>query len=145
MPEVNKSVLVHYSAVQMYELVDAVERYPEFLPWCGGASVPYRDERVTRATIQINYRGIKQSFSTENTKEPGRSMAIRLVEGPFRELDGTWRFTPLSDDSCKVELQLRYEFASRILAKLVGPVFGYIANSMVEAFVRRAESVYGGR
>lgn len=143
MPEVTKTVLVHYSARQMYDLVEAVEEYPKFLPWCGGGSVSHRDEHLTRATIQINYRGIKQSFTTENRKEPGSAMWIKLVEGPFRTLDGSWRFLPLSADSCKIEFSLRYEFSSRMLEKLIGPVFSYVANSMVEAFVKRADQLYG--
>lgn len=145
MPEVTKTVLVHYSARQMYDLVDAVEEYPKFLPWCGGGSVSHRDEHLTRATIQINYRGIKQSFTTENRKEPGSAMWIKLVEGPFRTLDGSWRFLTLSADSCKIEFSLRYEFSSRMLEKLIGPVFSYVANSMVEAFVKRADQLYGAR
>ena len=143
MPEVNKSVLVDFSPDQMFALVDAVERYPEFLPWCGGASVSYRDAHRTRATLAINYRGIKQSFTTENVKEPGRSISVRLVEGPFRTLDGDWRFAALADRGCKVELRLRYEFSSKLLAKLVGPVFNYIANTFIDAFVRRARAIYG--
>lgn len=143
MPEVNKSVLGDFSPEQMFALVDAVERYPEFLPWCGGASVGYRDEHNTRATIDISYRGIKQSFTTEDLKEPGQTIRVKLVEGPFKTLDGGWRFVPLADHGCKVELRLHYEFSSRLLAKLVGPVFSYIANTFIEAFVRRARSVYG--
>lgn len=143
MPEVNRSVLVGHTPEQMFALVDAVERYPEFLPWCGGASVSFRDETRTRATINISYRGIKQSFTTENTKRAPAEMQIHLVEGPFRELDGQWRFTALGEHGCKVEFRLRYEFSSRILAKLLGPVFGFIANSLVEAFVKRAERLYG--
>lgn len=145
MREVRKSVLVHYSAAEIYELVDAVERYPEFLPWCSGTGVSHRDEQTTRATIQVSYRGIKQSFTTENHKEPGRSVQMRLVEGPFKSLDGSWRFTPLGDDGCKIDFQLAYEFSSGILEKAVGPVFNYIANTMVEAFVQRAGEVYGTR
>ena len=143
MPEINKSVLVDFSPQQMFALVDAVERYPEFLPWCGGASVGYRDEHKTRATVRINYRGIKQSFTTENLKEPGHTIWVKLVEGPFKTLDGNWRFVPLADHGCKVEFRLHYEFSSKILAKLVGPVFNYIANTFIEAFVQRARSVYG--
>lgn len=143
MPEVRRSVLVERTPEQMFSLVDAVERYPEFLPWCGGASVSYRDEARTRATIEIRYRGIKQSFTTENTKRAPEEMDIRLVEGPFRELDGHWRFVGLGERGCKVELRLRYEFSSRLLAKVLGPVFDFIANSLVEAFVKRAERIYG--
>jgi ribosome-associated toxin RatA of RatAB toxin-antitoxin module len=145
MPEIIKTVLVEHSAEDMFTLVDAVERYPEFLPWCGGASVAHRDDITTRATIQINYRGIKQSFTTQNTKSPPQAMSVRLVEGPFRTLDGDWRFLALSGGGCKIEFRLHYEFSSRILEKLVGPVFHYIANTMVDAFVHRADVVYGSR
>jgi ribosome-associated toxin RatA of RatAB toxin-antitoxin module len=140
---VEKSVLVGHSAQQMFALVDAVEAYPEFLPWCDGAKVIYRDENRTRATININYHGAKQSFTTENTKEPPRLMSIRLVEGPFRILDGEWRFNTLAADACKIEFRLRYEFSSRILEMLVGPVFSYIANTLVDSFVQRADKIYG--
>jgi ribosome-associated toxin RatA of RatAB toxin-antitoxin module len=143
MAQVQKSVLVAHSALRMFELVDAVEKYPEFLPWCGGSECNFRDPSVTRATLQINYRGIRQSFSTENIKTPPELMLIRLVEGPFRVLEGSWRFTDLSGRGCKVELSLHYEFSNRLLEKLIGPVFGYIANTMVDAFVKRAQSIYG--
>ena len=144
MPAVAKSVLVAHSARQMFELVDAVETYPEFLPWCDGARVIHRDETSTRATLQINYHGIRQSFTTENTKEEQHGMTVRLVEGPFRTLDGEWRFTALAPEACRVDFRLRYEFSSRLLATLVGPVFGYIADTMVDAFVKRAEKLHGG-
>ncbi|MDB5810006.1 MAG: cyclase/dehydrase [Betaproteobacteria bacterium] len=143
MAQVIKSVLVGQSARRMFELVDAVEKYPEFLPWCGGSECTFRDERVTRATLHINYRGIRQSFSTENLKTPPSLMQIRLIEGPFKTLEGSWRFTNLSAEGCKVELSLSYEFSSRLLERLIGPVFGYIANSMVDAFVKRANSIHG--
>ena len=143
MPEVNRSVLVNHTPEQMFALVDAVERYPEFLPWCGGASVSFRDDTRTRATIRISYRGVRQSFTTENTKRAPAEMVMQLVEGPFRKLDGQWRFTALGERGCKVEFRLRYEFSSRVLAKLLGPVFDFIANSLVEAFVKRAEQLYG--
>jgi ribosome-associated toxin RatA of RatAB toxin-antitoxin module len=143
MAQVIKSVLVAQSAQRMFALVDAVEKYSEFLPWCGGSECNFRDDRITRATLHINYRGIRQSFSTENVKTAPALMQIRLIEGPFRTLEGSWRFTDLNGKGCKVELSLQYEFASRLLEKLIGPVFGYIANSMVDAFVKRAQSVYG--
>ena len=141
---VQKTVLVGHSAQQMFALVDAVETYPQFLPWCDDAKVIHRDEHRTRATIHINYHGVTHSFTTENTKNPPQTMTIRLVEGPFKVLDGEWRFIELSPEACKIEFCLHYEFSSWILEKLVGPVFSYIANSMVDAFVQRAEKVYGG-
>ena len=144
MSEVNKSVLVGYSAQQMFALVDAVEAYPEFLPWCGGVQVDYRDEHKTRATIRIDFRGIKHAFTTENLKELPLVMHMKLVEGPFRLLDGSWRFTELSGLGCKIEFRLHYEFSSKLLEKLVGPVFSHIAGTIVDAFIHRAEKVYGG-
>ena len=141
---VEKSVLVGHSARQMFELVDLVEDYPKFLPWCDDTKLLHRDDTRTRATIHINYHGVTHSFTTENTKNPPQSMTIRLVEGPFKVLDGQWRFNALSPEACKIEFCLHYEFSSWILEKLVGPVFSYIANTMVDAFVQRAEKVYGG-
>ena len=140
---VEKSVLVGHSAQQMFALVDAVEAYPEFLPWCDRTEVLHRDDASTRATIHINYRGARQSFTTRNAKDTPRTIAVKLVEGPFRVLDGEWRFTELAENACKIDFRLRYEFSSKVLEMLVGPVFSYIANTMVDAFVKRAESAYG--
>ncbi len=140
--KVSRSALVHFSAVQMFELVEDIERYPEFLPWCSGTAVSRLDSAITCATINISYRGIRQSFSTENRKEFPQRMTIQLVEGPFKTLDGEWRFTPLDEQACKIDFQLHYEFSSTLLEKLVGPVFGYIAGTMVDAFLKRAEQLY---
>jgi len=143
MNSVSRSALVSFSAQQMFDLVEGVEQYPQFLPWCSDTSVSLRDSEVTHATIQINYRGIKQSFSTKNRKEPPELMTLQLVEGPFRSLDGEWRFTPLGDTACRIDFRLSYEFSSALLEKLVGPVFGHIAGTMVDAFLKRADSIYG--
>ena len=143
MAVVHKSVLLHYSAAQMFALVDRVEDYPSFLPWCGGVDVRERSAERLLAAIQINYHGVKQSFTTENSNVPPTQMTMKLVEGPFRHLDGTWKFTPLRDDACKIEFDLHYEFSSKILEKLIGPVFSKIADSFVDSFCQRAETVYG--
>lgn len=143
MPEVRRSVLVGYSPEQMFSLVDRVEDYPSFLPWCGGTTLLQRDAEVTRASILISYHGIRQSFTTENTKRAPGEMHIRLVEGPFRRLDGSWRFADLSGRGCKVELTLNYEYSNRLLEKLLGPVFNHIASTLVEAFVKQAGRIYG--
>ncbi|HSI23279.1 MAG TPA: type II toxin-antitoxin system RatA family toxin [Methylophilaceae bacterium] len=142
MAQVEKSVLVPHSAIQMYQLVDAPERYPEFLPWCGGVDLIQRDEAITVATLHIDYHGIKQNFTTENTKTFPTLMDIKLVEGPFRHLEGVWRFIPLSEDACKIEFKLHYEFSSHLLEKIIAPVFSHIANTFVDAFVERAEIIY---
>jgi ribosome-associated toxin RatA of RatAB toxin-antitoxin module len=142
---VEKSMLVEYPAASMFSLVHDVERYPEFLPWCGGAEILSRDEQVVHAALLINYKGIKQRFSTRNRVEMPNLIEITLLEGPFRHLDGRWRFTPLGTQACKVEFALHYEFVNRLLETLIGPVFTYIANSFIDAFVKRAEALYGKR
>ncbi|HVK94453.1 MAG TPA: type II toxin-antitoxin system RatA family toxin [Noviherbaspirillum sp.] len=143
MAVVHKSVLLGYSAEQMFALVDNIENYPKFLPWCGGAEVKQRDGDRVVATILINYHGVKQTFTTENTNVVPISMNMVLVEGPFKHLNGTWLFKPLREDACKVEFDLRYEFSSKLLEHLIGPVFNMIANSFVDSFCKRAEVVYG--
>lgn len=145
MAEIEKSVLVGYSAGQMFRLVDTVENYPEFLPWCDGASVKLQSEEIAHATLHINYHHIKHSFTTENKRHPPELIEINLLDGPFEHLDGHWRFIPLSDNACKIEFRLHYTFSHKLLEKLVGPVFYVIANSFVEAFVERAEVIYGPR
>lgn len=143
MAEVRKNVLIEFTPAQMFELVDRVEDYPRFLPWCGGAEVLARDDVRTAARLHINYHGIKSHFATENTKDFPKHMAIRLVEGPFRHLEGSWMFKALGDSACKIEFLLVYEFSSKLIEKVVGPVFHHIANTFVEAFVKRAEQVHG--
>ena len=124
-------------------LVDRVEDYPQFLPWCGGSTLEHRDETSTRASITIDYHGIKQSFRTANTNEPPHLITIRLVSGPFRHLDGVWRFTALREDACRIDFRLHYEFSSKLLEKITGRVFHYIADTLVDAFVKRADKLYG--
>jgi ribosome-associated toxin RatA of RatAB toxin-antitoxin module len=142
---VEKSVLIEYSAAQMYALVENVAAYPEFLPWCGGSEILNKEGDVTRAAIVIDFRGIKQRFSTENRADPPHLIEMTLVDGPFRQLDGTWHFTPLGEQACKIEFRLHYEFSSKLLGKIVGPVFHFIANTFVDAFVKRARQLYGER
>ncbi|WP_377705367.1 type II toxin-antitoxin system RatA family toxin [Pseudoduganella sp. UC29_71] len=144
MAVVHKSVILGYSAEQMFELVAKVEDYPKFLPWCGGVEVRERGVNTVVASLAIHYHGIHQSFTTSNENTPPHSMKMKLVDGPFKTLDGTWTFKPLREDACKVELDLHYEFSSRLLEQVVGPVFGIIANSMVDSFCKRADTVYGG-
>lgn len=142
MQRVLKSVLVPYSASRMFELVDGVEHYPEFLPWCAGAqAVPTSPEGKT-ARIEIDYHGVKAHFTTDNVNRIPESIVITLKDGPFRHLHGEWRFHALADDACKVEFELAYEFTTHLLEAVVGPVFSHIANTFIDAFVRRAEAVY---
>lgn len=143
--KVSRSAIVPFSAEEMFALVEDIERYPDFLPWCGGAEVTSRDPVKTSATIHINYRGVRQSFSTDNRKYPPERMTMNLVQGPFRALDGEWRFVMLGAAASRVEFNLQYEFSSALLERLVGPVFGHIAGTMVDAFLKRAEQLYGRR
>jgi ribosome-associated toxin RatA of RatAB toxin-antitoxin module len=145
MKTVHKSVLIWYSADEMFSLVD-VARYPQFLPWCDRATVLAEDERGMTAEIGIAFSGIHQTFTTLNEHVPGREVKMKLVSGPFSRLDGQWKFIPLGGGqqrACKVELELHYGFDNAALSALVGPVFDKIAGSLVDAFVKRAEQVYG--
>jgi ribosome-associated toxin RatA of RatAB toxin-antitoxin module len=142
---VEKSVLIEYSAAQMYALVEDVAAYPDFLPWCGGAEILNKEGNMTRAAITIDFRGIKQRFSTENRAEPPQSIEMKLIDGPFRKLDGSWRFKSLGDTASKVEFRLHYEFSSKLLETVIGPVFHYIASTFVETFVKRAQQLHGKR
>lgn len=139
---VEKSVLLPYSAEQMFALVDNVADYPLFLPWCGGASVSEVGKNKIHATVHINYLQIKQSFTTENVRQPPHNIEMTLQDGPFRCLDGNWHFTELSPSACKIEFNLHYEFSNKLLEKILGPVFHFVANSFVDAFTHRAEKVY---
>ena len=142
MPSVKKSVLVQHSALQMFDLVDQVERYCEFLPWCAGASVLQTRDSGKTARLDIAYHGVRTHFTTENVNHRPESIVITLKDGPFRHLHGEWRFIALAPDACKIEFELAYEFATRILDAAIGPVFGHIANTFIDAFVRRADVCY---
>jgi ribosome-associated toxin RatA of RatAB toxin-antitoxin module len=144
MQQVRKSVLVPYSAAAMFDLVDQVELYPQFLPWCADAkALAVRADGKT-ARIDISYHGVRAHFTTDNVNRAGESIVITLRDGPFRRLQGEWRFSSLAPDACKVELALAYEFATPVLDRAVGPVFSHIANTFIDAFVRRAEALYPG-
>ena len=143
MAVVHKTVFLGFSAEQMFDLVAKVEDYPKFLPWCGGVKVLERTDDSLVASLQIAFHGVKQSFTTRNHNIRPTHMTMKLVDGPFKMMDGTWTFKALRPDACKVEFDLRYEFSSIILEQLIGPVFGMIANSMVDSFCKRAETVYG--
>ncbi|MFP5393888.1 MAG: type II toxin-antitoxin system RatA family toxin [Gammaproteobacteria bacterium] len=144
MAVVHKTVFLGYSAEQMFDLVAKVEDYPKFLPWCGGVKVIERTEETLVACISIAFHGVKQSFTTRNHNARPTQMTMKLVDGPFKVMDGAWSFKALRADACKVDFDLKYEFSSVILEQLIGPVFGMIANSMVDSFCKRAEAGYGG-
>jgi ribosome-associated toxin RatA of RatAB toxin-antitoxin module len=144
MPIVKKSALVPFSATAMFDLVAAVEEYPEFLPWCGGTEIHQRSEEGMVATIRIAYRGLSQSFTTENRHERPHRIEMKLRDGPFSRLQGVWTFKALTPQACRVDLEMDYEMRSGLVAQLLGPVFGQITQTMVDAFVNRAEALAGG-
>jgi len=143
MADIQKKVLIEFTPAQMFALVDSCEDYPQFLPWCSSVQLLARTDEVTAAMLCVNYHGIKTHFSTENAKRYPTKMLIRLTDGPFTRFDGGWRFTPLGETACKVELELHYSFSSRLLEKVLSPVFNHIGNTLVEAFVKRAGQIYG--
>lgn len=139
---VERSVLVPYSAAQMFDLIADVEKYPAFMPWCGGASVSERFPAGMRASITIAFGGLKQTFTTQNTHTYPSNIKLSLVDGPFSSLTGNWSFVELEAMACKVSFTLNYEFSSRALGTVIGPVFNRIAASFIDSFTKRAEEIY---
>jgi len=142
MAHVKKTVLVNHSTSRMFHLVDDVTQYPQFLPWCGGVDLIQQDDASTIATLHIDYHGLRQNFTTENHKTFPETMEIQLKNGPFKHLNGSWHFLALSDEACKVEFSLNYEFENHFLEKIIAPVFNHIANTFVDGFVKRANAIY---
>lgn len=140
---VEKSVLIGHSAAKMYALVADCEAYPQFLPWCSATEVRPLEANKAAATLHINYHGLRLHFTTENRMERGALIDMKLVNGPFKHLDGYWRFVPLSEQACKIEFRLSYELSGKLMEKIAGPVFNHIANTLVEVFVKRAAALYG--
>jgi ribosome-associated toxin RatA of RatAB toxin-antitoxin module len=142
MKRIARSAIVEHSAAEMYALVDGIEAYPEFLPWCAQAVVHERKPGATRATLTVGLHGLRHSFTTQNQNRPGEAIDMRLVQGPFRRFHGEWRFVPLGEHASRIEFRLEYEFSSLTLGRLLAPLFDGIADSMVEAFVRRAAELH---
>jgi ribosome-associated toxin RatA of RatAB toxin-antitoxin module len=144
MKRIRRSAIVEHAAAELYALVEDIESYPQFLPWCVAASVHDRTPASTRASLTVGLKGVRQSFTTQNENRPREAIDMRLVEGPFRSFSAAWRFNPLSADACRIDFSLEYEFSNRFLARLLEPLFDRIADSMVDAFARRADQVHGG-
>ena len=138
MHNIHKSAIVLHSAQKIFQLVDSVENYPQFLPWCGSTQIIKRDNDKTIASIEINYKGIRQTFTTKNTKKQNQEMMIKLIDGPFKSLSGQWMFKNIDKDSCQIELKLEYEFSNIILEKLISPLFNMIANTFIDEFIKEA-------
>ncbi|MCP3868694.1 MAG: type II toxin-antitoxin system RatA family toxin [Gammaproteobacteria bacterium] len=144
MPAVKKSALVPHTAEQIYNLVNDVESYPEFLPWCKSTRLISRTKSKVCGEIEVSRVGIRQKFATCNQLHPYERIDIQLLEGPFKHLQGTWHFNSLADSGCKVILELEFEFSGKLISKAFGVLFGQIANTMVDAFCKRARVVYRG-
>lgn len=143
MKHVRRTALVHHSARQMFDLVNDVEAYPEFLPWCRSSRVFEASDSHMRAQIEMAVGGLARSFSTRNTLEPPGRIELSLLHGPFRHLHGEWRFDELSGQACKIHLEVSFEVSNRLLSAVLTPAFEKICNSLVDAFTRRADRVYG--
>jgi ribosome-associated toxin RatA of RatAB toxin-antitoxin module len=150
MKHVRRSMLLWYSPREMYSLVTGVEQYPQFLPWCEAAQILQTHDDGVTARLGMHYMGVRHAFTTRNAHTADRAVIVSLVDGPFSVLEGSWQFNPLGrpgtdEQGCKIEFDLRYTFASGALERVVSPVFDRVANTLVDAFVRRAEDVYGVR
>lgn len=144
MTVINRSALVPFSAESMFQLVDDIAAYPEFLPWCKSTNIRERNENEVVASIEMSKAGINKTFTTRNALVNFEKIEMQLVDGPFESLEGCWRFESLSANACKISLDIQFEFSSKILSMSVGPVFSQICNSLVNAFVKRAQEKYGG-
>jgi ribosome-associated toxin RatA of RatAB toxin-antitoxin module len=138
MKRIARSAIVECSAAAFYAMVEDIEAYPAFLPWCAAAQVRERTPEHTVATLTLAAKGLRLAFTTENANQAGRAIDMRLLEGPFKRFGAHWRFTPLSEHAAKVEFTLEYEFSSRLVAAVLNPVFNRLADDTVTAFARRA-------
>ena len=143
MYKINRSALVPYSAQQMYELVNDVDSYRDFLPWCGGSRTIEKTDDSSVASVDIAFKGVHKTFTTSNRLAPGESIHMAMVDGPFSALEGRWSFKELDENACKICLDLDFAFSNRVVGAVIGPVFKIIADSMLDSFVKRAEELYG--
>lgn len=142
MPIIHRTALVAYSASQMFGLVNAIEDYPQFLPWCKTSKILSANEDEIRANLLLAKGGLEKSFTTCNRLQKDKMIEIRLLDGPFRHLEGFWQFDAV-ENSCQITLNLEFEFAGKLLSMAFGPFFNQAANSLVEAFTKRATQIYG--
>ena len=143
MHRISKSAIVPYTPQQMFELVNNIDDYSQFLNWCDSSSILNQSEDQITASVEINKGGIKQAFSTLNTLTPYESISMELIDGPFDELTGEWRFEPLGENAAKIHLDLQFKFKSILIDMALSPVFKNIANSQLDSFVARAKYIYG--
>lgn len=143
MTTIKRSALVPYTQRQMFELVNDIEDYPRFLPWCHASTILKKETDDIEASLDIKWSGIHKSITTRNHLRPYHRIEITLVHGPFKHLQGVWHFIPLGEKGCKVSVDLEFEFTGHLIDKMFQPIFSHIANSLVDAFCKRAVEVYG--
>ncbi len=143
MTTIHKSSDVPFSAEQMYALVNDIEAYPEFLPWCSEATIFQEGTHSLTATVSLQSGKIKQAFTTDNIMQPGSSIEVKLVKGPFKHLSGIWHFKDLTESQCRITLDMSFEFNNRIIKMALNKIFSKIVNSLVDAFTKRAQQLYG--
>lgn len=142
MPHVSRSALVPYAAARMYALVNDVNAYPEFLPWCSAARILEAGDDYMVAELAIERGGVAQRFTTRNQLVADQQITLELVEGPFEHFVGRWQFIALAEDACKVALELDFDYAGRLMRKMLGPVFNRSADTLVDAFCARARALH---
>lgn len=145
MTTIHRSALVPYTPGEMFDLVNDVEAYPDFLVGCRASEVLSRDADEVRASLTLEKGGFKKTFSTINRMQAHKMIEMRLLEGPFKHLEGFWRFEAVDDSACRVSLDIEFEFSNRLMGMAMGPMFNQIVNSLVDAFCQRAVQVYGER
>ena len=145
MTTIHREALVPYTPAQMYDLVNDIAAYPQFLPWCSAARVDDANDETMRATVCISKGGLNKSFTTQNRIHRNKMIEMRLVEGPFKHLEGFWRFEPIQDAGCKIAFDIDFEFSNALAKLALGAVFNQIANTLVDSFCQRAGVVYGRR
>ncbi|MFN7097469.1 MAG: type II toxin-antitoxin system RatA family toxin [Gammaproteobacteria bacterium] len=142
MTVIKRSKVVAHSAEQMFDLVNDIKNYPEFLPWCTRSEVLSSDEDEIKAELTLSKGGLEKSFTTCNRLQKNKMIEVRLVSGPFKQLEGFWQFDALDENSCKVSLDLEFEFSNFLVGMALGPIFNQITNSLVDAFCDRAVELY---
>ena len=145
MTEISKTTVVPYTPEEMYVLVNDIESYPVFLPWCTAAKILSQQEESLTATLSLALGKIKQSFTTENTMQDGSRIDMQLIEGPFKHLSGYWRFIQEDEQSCYVQLHMHFEFKNKIIKHTLGKAFYKVMDTLVDSFVQRAQQIYGNR
>lgn len=145
MAKIQRHAVVPYSSKLMFELVDDIQRYPEFLKWCHTTTVHTRSDNEVTATLDLSQGPLHKSFTTKNELFPYQKIAMHLVNGPFKKLEGVWEFIDVEKTQCRVSLDLEFEFSQGFLSLLLEPIFGQIADRLVDHFCERAKALYGAR